>query len=43
MKEPHVEDAANPNDPESCGVCREVRAEVLIRGSARQGARCRPY
>ncbi len=29
MQEPHVEDVANHNDPESCGVCREVHAEAL--------------
>jgi hypothetical protein len=34
--EPHVEDIANHNDPESCGVCREVRAEALTGGNAGQ-------
>ena len=36
MQELHVEDVANPNDPESCGVCREVRAEALTGGNAGQ-------
>ena len=36
MQEPRVKDVANPNDPESCGVCREVRAEALIGGNAGQ-------
>jgi hypothetical protein len=36
MQEPHVEDVANHNDPESCGVCREARAEALTGGNAGQ-------
>jgi hypothetical protein len=36
MQEPHVEEVANHNDPESCGVCREVRVEALTGGSAGQ-------
>ncbi len=36
MQEPHVEDVANHNDPESCGVYREVHVEALTGGSAGQ-------
>ena len=36
MQESHVEDVANHNDPESCGVRREVHAEALTGGNAGQ-------
>ena len=36
MKEPHVEGIANHNDPESCGVRREVHVEALTGGNAGQ-------
>jgi len=36
MQEPHVEDVANHNDPESCGAHREVRFEALTGGNAGQ-------
>ncbi len=36
MQEPHVEDVANHNDPELCGVYREVHSEALTGGSAGQ-------
>jgi hypothetical protein len=39
MQEPHVEDVANHNDPESCGVSCEVRAEALTGGNAGQRKR----
>ena len=31
MQEPHVEDVANHNDPESCGAHREVHVEALTK------------
>ena len=36
MQEPHVEDVANHNDPESCGAHREVHVEALTGGNAGQ-------
>ena len=36
MQEPHVEDVANHNDPESCVACREARVEALTGESAGQ-------
>ena len=43
MQEPHVEDVANHNDPESCGVYREVRAEALTGESAGQPLSLRQF
>ena len=36
MQEPHVEDVANHNDPESCGAHCEVHVEALTGGNAGQ-------
>ena len=43
MQEPHVEDVANHNDPESCSAHREVRAEALTGGNAGQPLSLRQF
>ena len=43
MQEPHVEDVANHNDPELCGVCREVHVEALKGGNAGQPLSLRQF
>ena len=43
MQERHVEDVANHNDPESCGVSHEVHAEALTGGNAGQPLSLRPF
>ena len=43
MQEPHVEDVANHNDPESCGAHREVHVEALTGGSAGQPLSLRQF